>query len=433
MSAIGDRMRSTVFHQVVWFSTALRASGWLTQRTICRTLTILSLLASGQAVASGDVIRIGVLNDQSGSYAGISGKGSVVAAKMAAEEFGSEVGGRKVEVIFADHQNKPDVGAAIARQWYDADGVDVIVDVVTSSVALAVQEIARERNRIVIFSGAGSDDLTGQSCSPNGFVWTWDAFALTHSAGVAMLSEGARTWYLVAVNYALGQALERSLRSTLEEGGGTVVGVARHPLGTRDFSSYLLSAQSSQAQVVALLNGGADAQNAVKQAAEFGLLRAGGPRIVAVGLFLADVHALGADVAQGLRVTESFYWDRDDATRAWARRFADRMGGQMPSMIQAGTYSAVRHYLRAVAEVGTTDASAVSPAMHRLPVKDPTVSDGAWVRADGRLMRDFYLFEVKAPTPAKGPWDLYRLIRTIPAEEAALPLGRSTCPLVTRP
>lgn len=428
MSSTGNAGRRTACRTSM--GTLISGSGLRFRGAGCALFAIVSLLAPGPAAASGDVIRIGVLNDQSGPYAGVTGKGSVEAAKMAVEELEGTVAGRKVEVVFADHQNKPDIGAAIARHWYDEDGVDLIVDVVTSSVALAVQEVARDRKKIVIFSGAGSDELTGRSCSPNGFVWSWDTYALSHSAGQSILKEGGRSWYLIAVNYALGLAFENDLRSTLDAGGGTVVGVARHPLGTRDFSSYLLSAQASQSQVVAFLNGGADAQSAVKQAVEFGLLRTGGPRVVTMGLFLDDVHTLGTEVAQGLRITESFYWDRDDASRAWSRRFADRMGGQMPSLIQAGTYSAVRHYLRAVAEAGTTGASAVLPAMRRLPVQDPTMSDGARIREDGRLMRDFYLFEVKAPSASKGPWDLYRLIRTIPAEEAALPLGRSACPLI---
>lgn len=293
-----------------------------------------------------------------------------------------------------------------------------------------MQSITRDKNKIVIFSGAGADQLAGESCTRNSFVWTWDTFALTNVASQAFAREKLRTWYLIEVDYALGRALERGLHDALDRFGGKIIGVSRHPLGTADFSSFLLQAQSSGASVIAFLNGGADAVNAVKQASEFQITKGGKQTLASLAMLVDDVKAIGLNDAEGLRVTESFYWDQDDRSRAWAARFGAKMNGSMPSMIQAGSYSAVRHYLRAVEKAGTKSTTAVIAAMHALPVVDATVSAGAHLRDDGRLMRDFYVFRVKSPTESHGPWDLYQRLATIPAEEAAIPVGRSGCPLL---
>jgi branched-chain amino acid transport system substrate-binding protein len=303
----------------------------------------------------------------------------------------------------------------------------VIVDVITSSVALAVQHIAREKDKIVVFSGAGADRLAGDSCTPNSFVWSWDTYALANVAVQAFARE-PKDWYLIEVDYALGRTLEEGVRAALGR-AGKVVGVSRHPLGTSDFSSYLLQCQGSGAPVIALLNGGADAVNALKQAGEFQITQ-GGKQIASLAMLLNDVKAVGLKDAQGLRVTESFYWDLDDRSRAWSARYGAKMGGSMPSMIQAGTYSAVRHYLRAVEKAGTKATGDVAAAMRAIPVEDATVSAGAHLRADGRLMRDFYAFRVKRPTDSRGAWDLYEKVATIPAEEAAVPATQSACPLL---
>ena len=376
-----------------------------------------------------DAVRIGVLSDMSGPYADIAGKGSLAAAELAIEEFGGKIGDRRIEIVSADHQNKPDVGSATARKWFDQDGVDVIVDVITSSVALAVQHIAREKEKIVIFSGAGASQLTGESCARNSFVWTWDTYALTNVASQAFGRENLRDWYLIEVDYALGRALDQGIRDALGRIGGKVVGVSRHPLGTADFSSFLRQAQSSGAPVIALLKGGADAVNALKQASEFQIGKDGKEAFASLAMLISDVKAIGLKEAQGLRITESFYWDLDDRSRAWSTRYAAKMGGAMPSMIQAGTYSAVRHYLKAVETAGSKATDEVITAMYALPVEDATVSAGR-LRADGRLMRDFYSFRVKSPAHSRGPWDLYERVATVPAEEAAVPATQSACPLL---
>lgn len=393
-------------------------------------LTSPALCAMGPVRAADRVIRIGVLTDRAGPYADVSGAGSVAAAQLAVDEMGSGVAGRRIELLSADHRNKPDIGAAVARRWFDVEDVNLIVDVVTSSVALAVQSVAREKNRIMISSGSGSDELAGASCSPNSFVWTWDTYALTHAAVRTLAAQGRKNWFLVAVDYALGAALERGVRAALEVEHGHVVGVVRHPLGTTDFSSYLLQARASGAAVIGLLNGGADSVDAVKQAVEFGLSRDGTQQIAAVAMLINDVKALGLADAQELRVTESFYWDLNERTRAWSTGFAARMGGAQASMIQAGTYSAVRHYLRAVAMTGSTVAKDVTGAMTATSVDDPTVPPGTRLRADGRLMRDFFVFRVKAPKDSTGPWDLYDCIATVPAIDAAVPTNASACPLL---
>lgn len=395
-------------------------------------VTAFSVLAAGWAeraqAQAGDPVKIGVLNDRSGMYADLSGEGSVVAARMAVEDFGGSALGRKVEIVFADHQNKPDVGTTIAAHWYDAEHVTAIVDVPVSSVALAVQDVARRRNRIVLFSAAGSSDITGRHCADVSTQWTFDSVALAKGTALAVTKSGGRSWFFLTADYAFGTAMESDARAYIAQAGGTVVGSIRHPQGTSDFSSYLLAAQASKAQVVGLADAGADTINAIKGASEFGIV-AGGQKLAAMLIFLSDIHALGLKAAQGLLLTESFYWDLNDATRQWSQRFAARMDGRMPTMVHAGVYSAVMHYLKAVTAAGTTDATAVAAEMRALPVSD-AILPSATVRQDGRVMRPFYLFQVKTPQESHGPYDYYRLVREIPAEEAARPLQEGGCPLV---
>jgi branched-chain amino acid transport system substrate-binding protein len=388
----------------------------------------LSSLGTGVAQASGDSVKIGVLNDQSGIYADLSGQGSVIAARMAAEDFGGSVLGKPVQIIFADHQNKPDVGAGIASRWYDAENVDAIVDVPVSSVALAVQEVARQRKRIVMFSAAGSSDLTGKACSPFGTQWTFDSVALAKGTAQSVTKSGGDTWFFITADYAFGTAMEADARRYIAEAGGKVIGSVRQPQGTSDFASALLQAQSSKAKVIGLANAGADTTNALKGASEFGIV-AGGQKLAAMLIFLSDVHSLGLQTAQGLQLTESFYWDLNDKSRAWSKRFVAKSGGRMPTMVHAGVYSAVTHYLQAVAAANTLDAVAVSAKMHEMTISD-AILDGAKIREDGRIMRPYYLFEVKSPSESKAPYDYYKLIREIPPDEAARPLAEGHCPLI---
>ena len=380
------------------------------------------------ALAQSPPLRIGVLNDQSGMYADLAGPGSVVAATMAAEDAGGTVLGRKIEVLTGDHQNKADVGAAIAARWYDVQGVSAIVDVPVSSVALAVQDVARNRHKIVMFSGAGSSDLTGKACSPTGFAWTFDTIALANGTGSAIVKAGGDSWFFLTADYAFGTAAEHDVSDVVRANGGRVVGAVRIAMSTTDFSSFLLQAQASHAKIIGLANAGSDLINAIKQASEFGIVEAG-QKLAGLLVFISDVHSLGLQTAQGLQLTESFYWDQNDATRAFSDRFAARTGGKRPTMVQAGVYSAVAHYLKAVAQAGTDDGPTVADAIRAIPVDD-FMTDHASVRIDGRVLRDFYLFEVKSPAESKGPWDLYKLIRRIPAQDAVRPLAQGGCPLV---
>ncbi|MGP0090158.1 MAG: ABC transporter substrate-binding protein [Xanthobacteraceae bacterium] len=392
-----------------------------------------ALLISGGAGAqqmSDGVIKIGVMNDMSGLYADISGPGAIAAARMAVEDFGAAQKGMKVEVIGADHQNKADVGSSIARKWFDVDQVDVIVDVPTSSVALAVSDIVREKNKVLLLSGAASSDLTGAKCSPNTVHWTYDTWAQANGTGKAVVQTGGTTWFFITADYAFGQALQRDTTAVVEKNGGKVLGSARHPLNTSDFSSFLLQAQASKAKVVGLANAGGDTINAIKQAAEFGIVQ-GGQNLAGLLVFINDVHALGLPTAQGLILTEAFYWDHDDATRAFAKRFAPQYKGNMPSMVQAGVYAAVLHYLKAVEALKSdADGKAVVAKMKELPTDDPLFGKGV-IRTDGRKIHDMFLFEVKKPTESKYPWDYYKLRATIPAAEAFRPLNEGGCPLVS--
>lgn len=380
---------------------------------------VLSLLAITADAQSPNPIKIGVLNDQSGIYADLAGPGSVIAARLAVEDAGGSVLGRPIEVVVADHQGKPDIGAAIARRWYDADGVSAIFDVPVSSIALAVQEIARQKNQIAIFSSASASDILGKSCSPTTFQWTFNTLSAARSTASAVFDQGAKSWYFVAADYAFGRAMVRDATSVVNEKGGKVLGAVWHPLGTSDFASYLLQAQGSGAKVVAFVSGGSDFITALKQSNEFGLA-AGGQKIVSMQTFISDIHAIGLSIAQNLTLTAAFYWDLDDQTRAWSKRFGSLSGGKMPTMAQAGVYSAVRHYLKGVARAQTTDGAAVAAAMREMPVED-MMTHGARIRDDGWLMRDLYLFQVKTPTESKAPWDYYRLLSKIGAEEAAPP------------
>jgi len=368
-----------------------------------------------------------VLNDQSGLYAGFGGLSSVVAARMAIEDFGSTVLGRTVEILSADHQNKPDLGSAIARKWFDADGVTAIADLTNSAVALSVQKLARDRERIALFSGPATTRLTNEDCSPFGFQWVFDTYSLAKGTGRAILKEGGNSWFLLVADYAYGHQMAADLTRLVTANGGKVVGVANHPTGSTDFSSYLVSAQSSSAKIIGLANGGRDTVNAVKQAAEFGLIESG-QRVVALGIVISDVHALGLDAAKGLLATTAFYWDRDQESRDWSKRFYATTH-RMPGMIQAGVYSSVFHYLEAVQAAGTTDGKAVAAKMRELPVND-FFAKNAELRADGRLAKEMYLVEVKAPNDSKGPWDYYRILRTILVEDAVMPLSESKCDLV---
>lgn len=398
-------------------------------RYLCiAALGALMLATPAVAQSTSAPLRIGVLNDQSGIYADLSGQGSVIAARMAVEDFGGKVLERPIEIIFADHQNKPDVGSALASRWYDTENVAAIVDVPVSSVALAVQEVARERKKIVLFSAAGSSDLTGKACSPMGTQWSFDSIALAKGTASAVTKSGGNTWFFLTANYAFGTAMEADARRFIAEAGGQVLGSVRHPQGTTDFSSFLLQAQSSKAKVIGLANAGNDTINALKGASEFGIV-AGGQKLAAMLTFLSDVHSLGLKTAQGLQLTESFYWDLNDSTRAWSKRFGERMSGRMPTMVHAGVYSAVTHYLKAIKAAGTDNSEKVAEQMRLLKVSDAILPD-ATVRQDGRVLRPFYLFEVKKPEESKGPYDYYKLVREIPANEAVRPLNEGNCPLV---
>ncbi len=390
------------------------------------------LLAGGTAHAqiSDGAIKIGVMNDMSGLYADLTGQGSVVAARMAVEDFGAAAKGLKVEIVDADHLNKPDVGSNIVRKWIDVDKVDVIVDVPTSSVALAVNEIVKEKNKVFLVSGAATSDLTGAKCTPNTIHWTYDTWALANGTGKAIVKTGGDTWFFITADYAFGHALERDTAAVVEANGGKVLGKVRHPFPGTDFSSFLLQAQSSKAKIIGLANAGGDTINSIKQAAEFGIVQ-GGQKLAGLLVFISDVKALGLQTAQGLIFTEAWYWDTNDVNREFAKKFAAQNKGIYPSMIHAGVYSAVTHYLKAVSELkSAADGKAVVAQMKATPTDDHLLGKGT-VRADGRKIHDMYLFEVKKPEESKGPWDLYKLRATIPAAEAFRPLKEGGCPLVS--
>ncbi len=389
---------------------------------------IATLAGAAHAQVSDGVVKIGVMNDQSGPYADLAGPGSVVAARMAVEDFGAAKKGMKVEILVADHQNKPDVGSTIARQWYDVDKVDVIMDVPTSSVVLAVNQITKEKNKAFIVSTGATSDLSGKACTPNTIHWTYDTWALANGTGSAIVKTGGDTWFFLTADYAFGHALEKDTEAVVLKGGGKVLGKVRHPFPSADFSSFLLQAQSSKAKIIGLANAGADTTNAIKQGAEFGIVK-GGQQFAGLLVFLTDVHALGLQNAQGLLLTEAFYWDLNPQTRAWSQRFAKLHKGAMPTMAQAGVYSATLHYLKAVEAAKTDDGPKVIAQMKKMPSDDQVFGKGR-VRQDGRHVHDMYLFEVKKPAESKGPWDYYKVRATIPAEQAFRPEKDGGCPLV---
>ncbi|HVR93820.1 MAG TPA: ABC transporter substrate-binding protein [Casimicrobiaceae bacterium] len=393
-------------------------------------LAVAAALGAGVAEAqiSDGIVKIGVLSDMSSLYTDIAGAGSVVAAKMAVEDSGIEKRGYKVEVVSADHLNKPDVGSSIARQWYDTDKVDVIVDVPTSSVALAVNEITKEKRKVFLVSGAASSDLTGKACSPNTVHWTYDTWMLANGTGGAIVKTGGDSWYFLTADYAFGLALERDTEAVVLKNGGKVLGKVRHPLNAQDFSSFLLQAQASKAKVIGLANAGGDTTNAIKQAAEFGIVK-GGQSLAGLLVFLSDIHALGLPTAQGLIVTNTFYWDSNDQTRAWAKRFAGLNGGKYPTMVHAGVYSALTHYFKAVEALKSDDGTKVVAKMKEMPTDDPLFGKGS-IRADGRKIHPAYLVEVKKPSESKGPYDYYKVRTTIPADQAFRPMADGGCPLV---
>ncbi|MEH3145129.1 MAG: ABC transporter substrate-binding protein [Methylobacterium frigidaeris] len=385
----------------------------------------LPLAAQAQAVSDG-VVKIGILNDQSGVYADFGGRGSIEAAKLAVEDFGGTVLGAPIQLIDADHQNKPDIASNIARQWYDTDKVDMITELTTSSVALAVQGLSREKKKITIVDGAATTDLTGKQCTPYGFHWAYDTHALAVGTGGSLVETGGDTWFFLTADYAFGAALQADTSKYVTDKGGKVLGAVRHPLSAQDFSSFLLQAQASGAKIVGLANAGLDTSNSIKQAAEFGIVQ-GGQRLAALLFTLAEVHGLGLKTAQGIVLTEGYYWDLDDQARGFAKRYMARFG-KMPSMIQAGTYSSVLHYLKAVKAAGTDATEAVAAKMRELPVDD-FFGRGGKVQANGRMVHDMYLFQVKSPEESKGPWDYYKHLATIPGDKAFLSAKASGCPL----
>ncbi|HSX73585.1 MAG TPA: ABC transporter substrate-binding protein [Shinella sp.] len=391
------------------------------------------LLTMGTAAAAADIsdgkVKIGILNDQSGVYADFGGKWSFEAAKMAVEDYGGKAGGAPVEVVTADHQNKADIASNIARQWYDTEQVDSIMELTSSSVGLAVQALSNEKKKITINTGAATTELTGAQCTPYGFHWAYDTHSLAVGTGGALVKQGGDSWFFLTADYAFGYSLEENTANFVKENGGSVAGSVRHPLGTTDYSSFLLQAQSSGAKVIGLANAGLDTANAIKQAAEFGIV-AGGQRLAALLFTLAEVHGLGLEAAQGLTLTEGFYWNRDEESAAFGKRFMERTG-RMPNMVQAGTYSAVTQYLKAIDKAGTDEADAVSKALHEMPVNDIFAKNGT-VAANGRMIHDMYLLEVKKPGESDVAWDYFKVLATIPGKDAFIDPAKSGCALVSQ-
>ena len=395
--------------------------------------TALSLAAGSFALAQDKTVKIGALSDQSGLYADLGGPGSTLAAQMAVEDSGLTAKGWKIDIISGDHQNKPDIGTAIARQWFDVDKVDVIVDVPNSGVALAVNNVVKEKNGVYINSGAATSDLTNAQCSPNTVHWTYDTYMLAHSTGQALVKAGGDTWFFLTADYAFGAALERDTTAVILANGGKVVGSVKHPLNTSDFSSFLLQAQSSKAKIIGLANAGGDTTNAIKQAAEFGIVK-GGQKLAALLLFITDVKAIGLETAQGLNFTETFYWDMNDQTRAFSKKFAARMkNGAPPTMVQAGVYSGLIHYFKALEALGGNphDGVKVVEKMKSIPTEDPLFGKGE-IQPNGRTIHSAYLFEVKKPSESKAPWDFYKLVGTVPGNQAFTPLSESKCAMLKK-
>jgi len=396
---------------------------WL---VLASTLLVTGFAQNAHAQISDDVVKIGVLNDQTGLYADLGGPGSVVAAKMAVEDFGGTVLGKPIEIVSGDHQNKADIGIAIAREWFDVGKVDMAIGFDHSAVALGVAQLGAEKNRIVIGGAIGSTAFTGKSCTPTEASWIYDSYALTTSLSKAVVAEGRDSWFFLTVDYTFGHSLEADATAAVKAAGGKVLGSVRHPLNIADFSSYLLQAQASGAKVIAFANGGGDMVNATKQANEFGLTK--NQAIVSLLVFISDVHSMQLQAAQGLKFVTAFYWDRNEETRAWSKRFFERFG-RMPTMPQAAVYSAINHYLGAIAAAGSDEAKAVMAKMRERPVNDFYVKGGR-LREDGRLVHDMYLAQVKTPAESKGPWDYYKILATIPGDQAFRSLAEGGCPRV---
>jgi branched-chain amino acid transport system substrate-binding protein len=392
------------------------------------TISAVLLLAAQVCAHAAETIKIGVLNDQSGVFADNGGTGSVAAARLAAEDFGGELLGQKIEVISADHQNKPDIASSTARKWFDTEGVDMIADGAASSAGFAILEVARQKNKVFVISGPGSSDFTGKSCAATSFHFNYDTYALSKLTSEAVTNAGGSSWYFISADYAFGQALQRDATKFIEAAGGKVIGSAAHPLGTADMASFLLQAQGSKAKVVGLATSGADVQTAIKQAGEFGIVE-GGQKLAGLLVFITDVNALGLKATQGLQVTTSFYWDLNDETRAWAKRYFAATNNKVPSMVQAGVYSGVHHYLAAVKAAGTKDPTIVAQKMHEMKVNDMYNKD-VTIRPDGRVLHTMYLVQVKKPEESKYKFDYYKVVTTSPGEQAFRPMSEGNCPLV---
>lgn len=399
-------------------------------KTVLTAALAAGIALAGPAAAqiSDDVVKVGVLNDRSGLYADLGGEGSVIAARMAVEDFGGTVLGKPIVITSADHQNKPDVGSTIARRWIDLEQVDAIADVPSSATALGVLSVTRQTNRMLLLSGPALSEFTGKQCAPTTIHWTYDSYSMANGTVRALIKQGGESWFFLTGDNAGSHSQERDAMAFVEKAGGKVMGAIRHPLNTLDFSSYLLQAQGSGAKIIGLANAGGDTVNSIKQAAEFGITQSG-QRLAGLLMFISDVHAVGLKDAQGLVVTEAFYWDLNEKTRAWSRRFMEKHGGRAPTAAQAGVYGAVLHYLKAVDKSGTDDSLTVSKAMKELPVND-MFSDNFKVREDGRVVRDMYLLEVKSPEESKEPWDYYKVLARTPGDEAYRPMSEGGCPLV---
>jgi len=395
--------------------------------------TALTLAAATSAMAQDKSLKIGVLTDNSGLYADLGGPGSTVAAQMAIEDSGMAGKGWKIDLVSGDHQNKPDVATNIARQWIDVDKVDVFMDVLNSGVALAVNNVVKEKNSVMINSGAASSDLTDAQCTPNTVHFTYDTYMLAHSTGQALVKAGGDTWFFITADYAFGAALERDTTAVVVGAGGKVIGDVKHPLNTADFSSFLLQAQASKAKIIGMANAGGDTTNTIKQAAEFGIVK-GGQKLAGLLLFVTDVHGLGLEVAQGLNLSATFYWDMNDQTRAFSKRYSERMKNHSePSMVHAGVYAGLLHYFKALEALGSNphDGAKVVAKMKEIPTDDPLFGKGM-IQPNGRALHPAYLFEVKTPSESKGPWDYYKLVGTTPADQAFRPLSESKCPLLKK-
>jgi branched-chain amino acid transport system substrate-binding protein len=392
-------------------------------------IAVLAVALAGPAAAQNaeTPVKVGILNDMSSLYADLGGPGSVASARMAIDDAGGSLLGKPIELVNADHQNKPDIGANLARQWYDRDGIDVIADVPNSAVGLAVEGVSKEMKKIALLVAPASSDITGRNCSPYAAQWVFDTYSLAHVTGTAVVKQGGDSWFFITADYAFGHALQRDTADVVTANGGKILGNVNVPLNNADFSSFLLQAQASKAKIIGLANAGGDTINSIKQAAEFGIV-SGGQKLAGLLVFISDVHSLGLQTAQGIQLTEAFYWDQNDETRAFSKRFFEKTQ-RMPTMIQAGVYSALSHYFKAVKAAGTKDPDTVMAKMRELPINDFMTKNGK-LRIDGRVMRDMYLFEVKKPSESKGPWDYYKQLQTIPAEQAYRPLDKGDCPLV---